>query len=368
MNQLFFTEADICLKDHRALQDRFTSADDFEKFVKRENQRVFFHIEKIKEKRSELIKNLEREQSLIKKKAALINKHRQQLSENQRELKHLEEQLKKEESEMKSKRAKEEDQLRLTTSTMRKNKSMINLKAVKAKIDNSPMLPSKTKDYFELQGKIKKIRDILELSENSKNIIRSRQQRDLESLIFSELKLKVASAHKKKQQESTKKQREKIEATHQKLDEKQKKLEENLQKLEEDRLNKIRLRELDRESKLKTISRVHKALDHQNEVKKEKIREEEQRIEQMKKQLDVFKEERLVLKQMLLDDLEQVRDGDRGLEEVKNRLVESMSPDKPTEERSLTAHLSLKSTPSKSSKKGLQKVRKICLLRRRRST
>ena len=48
-------------------------------------------------------------------------------------------------------------------------------------------------EYFELQIKIKKIKDILELSEQSKNAIRSKQQRDLESLIFSELKFKAVS-------------------------------------------------------------------------------------------------------------------------------------------------------------------------------
>lgn len=195
MDLLFFSQMDICFKDHRSLRDRFVSLEDFEKFVKRENQRVALHIEKIKEKRSELIKNAEKEEALRKRKQAAIIKHRQQLSENQKELVHLEAQLKKEESEIKVRRAKEEDELRLTMSTMRKNKSMINLKAVKPKIDTSSTLPSKTKEYFELQGKIKKIKDILELSEQSKHAIRSKQQRDLESLIFSELNIKAVSFH-----------------------------------------------------------------------------------------------------------------------------------------------------------------------------
>ncbi len=209
MDLLFFAQEDICFKDHRSLRDRFLSPDEFDKFVKRENQRVTFHIEKIKEKRSELIKNIEKEEALKKKKEAAIQKHRHQLSENQKELKHLEEQLKIEETQIKQQRAREEDQLRLTMSTMRRNKSMINLKKVKPKIDNSTTLPSKTKEYFELQGKIKKIRDILELSEHSKNVIRSKQQRDLESLIFSELNIKVSSSQRRRSNRSQRKSREK---------------------------------------------------------------------------------------------------------------------------------------------------------------
>jgi hypothetical protein len=209
MELLFFSQADICFKDHRPLRDRFVSQEDFEKFVKRENQRVFFHIEKIKEKRTELIKNKEKEEALRKKKETAMKKHRHQLSENQKELKQLEEQLKKEESEIKVRKAKDEDELRLTMSTMRKNKSMINLKAVKPKIDTSSALPSKTKEYFELQGKIKKIKDVIELSEQSKNIIRSRQQRELESLVFSELNIKVDSDERRRSRKSRRRNRRK---------------------------------------------------------------------------------------------------------------------------------------------------------------
>lgn len=105
---------------------------------------------------------------------------------------------------------------------------------------------------------------------------------------------------------------------------------------------------------------MHKALEYQNEVKKEKIRDEEERIDQMKKQLDVFREERVALKQALLDDLEQVKEGGKELEEVKQRLIGTISPDRLTDERSPSALLSLKSTPSKSSKISLHKIRKLC--------
>ena len=104
---------------------------------------------------------------------------------------------------------------------------------------------------------------------------------------------------------------------------------------------------------------MQKALEHQNEAKKEKIREEEERIDQMKKQLDVFREERVALKQVLLDDLDQVRDGDKDLEDVKDRLVRTISPEGLTDEGSQPAVVSIKTTSSKSPKKGLHKIRSV---------
>ena len=146
------------------------------------------------------------------------------------------------------------------------------------------------------------------------------------------------------------------------MNDKKKRLEENLDKLEEIRLSKIMKREFERDRKLENVSRMKRSLDYQNYVKKEKIKEEEDKIEEMKYQLESFKESRVNLKNQLLNDIELLKSGSIQIESLKARYMDSLRREGESEHNlTMYPNVSRKSEKSSSPIKGLNKISKTIL-------
>lgn len=193
MEFLFFTEQDLQYKDFSDIKDRFSDIDQYNKFVRRENNRITFHIEKIKNKREEIIKAEEKEEKIRLRIQKDLRKKKNQLSQNQKELEKIEADMKKEEDEMRKLKLEEQKEFTMTLSTIRKTQSMaISLKSVRPRIDNNSMLVTRSKDYFEVHSRVRQLKSMVKMSDHSKeDYLKARQLKDLESMISTELNLKV---------------------------------------------------------------------------------------------------------------------------------------------------------------------------------
>lgn len=193
MGLLFFKQDDLQYRDLTKLQPKLTDPADLELLRKKDKIRVASHIDRIKEKRKELLVKEEKDAQIRQKQERIMQKRILQLSQNEKELKAIEEQLRKEDEELRKKKEQEEGEEGLSVrTTIRKNKSMADLKNVKAKIENLSVVAPRSKAYFEAHSKVRKLKDIMELSDQAKNIMKAKQLKEMELIISTEINIKVA--------------------------------------------------------------------------------------------------------------------------------------------------------------------------------
>lgn len=377
MSFLFFKIDDLKLKDHSMMKPDFNSTDDFLKFENRERKRVEGYIDKIKDKRIELIddavKAAARRQKLESRKREQLEK----LNLNEKRLKKLEEDFLKEEREVKMKLEKDEkeraideaerkkrweqdanewdkvdrersvhalsgvrhDKSTLSKSFYTRNKSLAELKVkAKPRIENLSVLMPRSKEYNQAHFKIRKLKDIMQLSEQSQHTMRAKQLKELEFIVNTELNIK------KKQEEKERIFQQKIESDSRKMGYKLQRHEQKLEKLEQDRILKIKRLHFERQQKAENIERAQRTIEYQIQAKQNKLLEDEEQFQEMKQKTEQYKLVRNQFRQQLLEDMDKLKTGEMQLEELNLKLksqiqgedgAESLGTFSPVSRRSL---------------------------------
>lgn len=320
MNLLFFRLEDLLVKDDPVVRSRFDDSEEWERYLKKERTRVTFHVEKIREKRREIIKKEEFEAKLQAKREKEVELYRKELKENEQELKVMEAQMKKEEVELKKQKQQEGlREPRYSIKSMGKSKSVSELKHVKARIENTSTVVQKSQAYFEAHSRVRQLRELMELSTQAKNYLKGKQMRDIEMIVNTEVNLK------KKQAESEEYHRQKALSLNRQLETRLKRNEVNLEELDVKRSRKQNLKNFDRDKRLENVVRVQKVSQFQLQLKKEKLQEDDERISEYKQQLSAFKAARQSFRQQLVDDANRVADGEIDFDELKQKYKESLA-------------------------------------------
>ena len=116
----------------------------------------------------------------------------------------------------------------------------------------------------------------------------------------------------------------KVESFSKRFDEKVKNNEDNLEKIDELRHKKQQRIDMDRESKLQGVHRAQKQFEFQIQVKKEKILEDDQRIEEIKSQVEAFKVAREQFKLHVKEEGDRFADGETDFDQLKQKYKESL--------------------------------------------
>lgn len=357
MAHLFFAQADLQLKDYAAMRDDFGSSDGFKKFVARERKRIEMYVERVRDRRQQLIREETREEELRQRKAEQQKKQKSELQVNEKKLRSIEEALQREQEALKRKAEQEEqdrlaqeqerkkkweaenknwqswdrerslahvpgsklDSSFLTKSFYQRNQSLAELKhSVKPRIDNMSVIVPRPQEYIEAHAKVRKLKDIIQLSDQSQRSLKARQQKEMEMIFKTELNLK------KKQEDKERLLQRRIERDAQKLGFKQQRLAVNLDKLEEDRILKSRRMQFEREQRLMNINRTQRSAEFQLKLKLERINDENERYHEMKKNLDKYKIVRHQFRQQLMEDIEKIKTGEIDLNEIKEKYQSSL--------------------------------------------
>jgi hypothetical protein len=192
MALLFFNQEDLLYRDMKDIESKLSDSEEFDKVKKKDRFRVQSHIDKIKEKRKEIIAKEEKEAQIRAKHEKIVLRRKMKLSEHEQELRIMEEQLKKEEEELKKKAEENEEDRDLSVrTTVRKYKSMAELKNVKPRIENLSVVAPRSKAYFEAHSRVRKLKNMMELSEQTKNILKTKQLKEMEMIISTEIHIKV---------------------------------------------------------------------------------------------------------------------------------------------------------------------------------
>lgn len=360
MNFLFFKQADLELKNHDKIRAEFNNSDEFEKFEKRERKRVESYIEKVKEKRNMIIKEYEKQNARKLKQEIRQKKQLEELNEKKKLLSAMEHDFKKEEEEIRVKlKQDEEERLRedaerkkrwkeetrdwdkwerersiagtigskldtshLSKSFYKRNRSLAELKqSIKPRIENMSVVLPRSKEYYDAHSKIRKIEDIMQLSDKSQRTMRAKQLKELEFIVNTELNIK------RKQEEKEKLLQQKIQLNSEKLGSKFKRHEHMLEQLEEDRIMKLKRIHFERDQKLQNINRTHKSAQLQLKLKLAKMQEEEEKIQELKKSVEQYKNMRTQLRQQLLDDMDKFKNGELDLLQIKENYKKSLIGD-----------------------------------------
>lgn len=352
MAVLFFTQEDLTLKDYTNIKKDFNSSDAFDKFKTRERKRIEAYIERVKEKKAQLEKEAQQEQKRLRKLAEQKRKKEEALVANQGKLKELESEMEKEqatlraklEAEAKEKKVAEEQRKKhweqennewkewdrersiafssggkldsswLSKSFYKRNRSLAELKhSVRPKIENMSLLIPKPKEYIEAHSKVRQLKDIIQLSDQSQKSLKAKQKKEMELIFKTEMNLQ------KKHEEQEKILKKKIDYGAQKLGLKQKKLENNLEKLEEDRQLKQKRLQFDREQKLIQIDRTQRSMEFQLKLKLEKLNNETEKYLEMKRNTERYKQMRSNFRQQLIEDIEKLRAGEVDISEIQEK-------------------------------------------------
>lgn len=108
------------------------------------------------------------------------------------------------------------------------------------------------------------------------------------------------------------------------MEEKQKRLEENLEKLEENRQKKLMRKELDNELKFLSLERTHRTVEYQAQLRIEKLRLEDDKLADLKKQTQAYRTAKNTFRQQLVDDINLLKAGEMDIGVLKNRFEESL--------------------------------------------
>lgn len=355
---LFFAQADLQLKDYTAMRDDFGSSDGFKKFIARERKRIEMYVEHVSERRQQLIKEEAREEEIRQRKAEQHQKQKNELQANEAKLRSIEQALQREQEALKRKIVQEEqkrlaqeqqrnkkwkeeikgwqiwnreqslanfpgnrnDSSFLTKSFYKRNQSLAELKrCVRPRIDNTPVIVPRPQEYIEAHAKVRKLKDIIQLSDESQRSLRVKHLKELEIIFKTELNLK------KKKEDKEKLLQRRIERDAQNLGLKQQRLAVNLDKLEEDRTIKNRRMQYEREQRLLNINRTQRSAEFQLKLKLEKINDENERFYEMKRNLDKYKVVRHQFRQQLLDDIEKIKNGEIDFNEIKQKYQVSLA-------------------------------------------
>jgi trichohyalin len=324
LDALFYKQEDLWMKDYSSLKDKFNTADEYSKFVDKELQRVNFRIEKVQEKRQELIKLEEKQRELKMKHQQHLKKHKLELSQNQKELEKIEKELRQQEEQMKKEKAKkDEESTRPETrgskyrqsddaDSKRTHYSLAYLQQVKPRVENLSFVAPRPQEYFEIHSKVRKIKDFIDLGEATSGNLKTRQQKEIEMIINHEFKLKQKLA------ESEQTLRKRIEVANSKLQQKFLRYEETIEKLEEERNHKLFQKDMDREYKVQNVERAKKSFEYNQQIKKNKIEIEDERMQEMRQELADLKHQRTFFRKNLLEDLAN-RQPDEDIAEIVQR-------------------------------------------------
>lgn len=340
LEALFFKQEDLWLKDFSSLRDKFNTPEEYTKFVDKELQRVKFRIEKVCEKREEIIQTEEKLKLIKVKKQQAILKHRSELTQNQKELEQIEKELRQREEQMKKEKAKKDSESTRPETRGSKYRqsedndsrmmqySLAYLQQIKPKVENISFVAPRPKEYFEIHSKVRIMKDKLELGEITPANLKSRRQKEIEMILNHELRLK------QKQVESEEAFRKRIQQASSKIEQKLVRYEETMNKLEDERNQKLFQREIEREYKVQNIERAKKSYEYQIQSKKNKIEIENERMHEMKQELEELKHQRTFFRQNLLEDLAN-RAPDEDIGEIMNRYKKALetagsSPNKTT--------------------------------------
>lgn len=324
LEALFYKQEDLWVKDYSSLRQKFNSESEYTKFVEKELQRAKFRIEKVQEKREEIIEKEAKMREFQLRKQKSLQKHKAELTQNQKELEQIEKELRKQEEQMKKEKAKKEaestrpetrgSKYRQSEDTDSKKMqfSLAYLDQIKPKVENLSFIAPKPKEYFEIHSKVRQIKDIMELGQISTSNLKTRRQKEIEMILQHEFMLK------KKQAESEELLRKRIEQKNQKLEQKFMKYEEVIEKLEGERNQKLFQKDIDREYKMQNVERAKKSYEFQIQAKKNKIEIENERMQEMKQELEELKSQRTFFRKNLLEDLAN-RQPDEDLGEIMQR-------------------------------------------------
>lgn len=100
---------------------------------------------------------------------------------------------------------------------------------------------------------------------------------------------------------------------------KQKKLENNLEKLEEDRAYKNKRLKFEREQKMLNVDRTQRSVEFQLKLKLERLNNESEKYQEMKKNTEKYKLMRNHFRQQLIEDIEKLKSGDIDITQIQEK-------------------------------------------------
>lgn len=112
-----------------------------------------------------------------------------------------------------------------------------------------------------------------------------------------------------------------------KMTKKSQRLEHNLEALEEKRLMKKMKREMEFELKLKNLERAHRSQEYQTQMKLEKIKIEEEKVNEMRKQLESYRQSRKSFRFQIAEDMHQIQEGSMDVEKMVQKYKELVAQD-----------------------------------------